>query len=168
MLSLSVLQSCGELRINFSYLINKMSVTTCSTSSEMVFTSYGSLRRRNISPRSFGLSAYVKRKGTALVNACDVRRMAVSSHLAPGPLEGFFPGKTRLEGTNKKLKFIRTLLIDNYDSYTYNILQELSIVNGGKLLFYSFVNLLLCSSLCSLCWLSLVKLVYLILVSLIC
>jgi para-aminobenzoate synthetase len=25
---------------------------------------------------------------------------------------------------------VRTLLIDNYDSYTYNIFQELSVVNG--------------------------------------
>lgn len=173
----SVLHRCGELGINFLYSINKMSVTTCSTSSEIVFNSYGSLRRRNIcwiSPRSVGLSAYSKRKGPAHVNTCDVRRMAVSSHLAPGPLEGFFPGKTRLEGTNKKLKFIRTLLIDNYDSYTYNILQELSIVNGGKLL--SILLLISCSalaklggwhnSLCSLLkHLMLVKLVYHILVN---
>ncbi|KAK1268457.1 Anthranilate synthase component II [Acorus gramineus] len=27
---------------------------------------------------------------------------------------------------------VRTLLIDNYDSYTYNIYQQLSMVNGGK------------------------------------
>ncbi|RRT54836.1 hypothetical protein B296_00033262 [Ensete ventricosum] len=27
---------------------------------------------------------------------------------------------------------VRTLLIDNYDSYTYNIYQELSVVNGGE------------------------------------
>lgn len=27
---------------------------------------------------------------------------------------------------------VRTLLIDNYDSYTYNIFQELSVVNGGE------------------------------------
>ncbi|KAI3807749.1 hypothetical protein L1987_23683 [Smallanthus sonchifolius] len=30
----------------------------------------------------------------------------------------------------QKLEFIRTLLIDNYDSYTYNIYQELSVTNG--------------------------------------
>jgi para-aminobenzoate synthetase len=27
---------------------------------------------------------------------------------------------------------VRTLLIDNYDSYTYNLFQELSVVNGGE------------------------------------
>ncbi|RWW57709.1 hypothetical protein BHE74_00035486 [Ensete ventricosum] len=42
---------------------------------------------------------------------------------------------------------VRTLLIDNYDSYTYNIYQELSVVNGGELLVFvdlSFVLVLLC------------------------
>lgn len=41
---------------------------------------------------------------------------------------------------------VRTLLIDNYDSYTYNIYQELCVVNGGELLVFvdlSFVLVLL-------------------------
>jgi len=37
---------------------------------------------------------------------------------APEPVEAQMP--------------VRTLLIDNYDSYTYNIFQELSVVNGGE------------------------------------
>lgn len=58
------------------------------------------------------------------------RKVAVSSHLMPGHLEGSFMGKKRLEEPSQKMDFVRTLLIDNYDSYTYNIYQELSVVNG--------------------------------------
>lgn len=50
---------------------------------------------------------------------------------------------------------VRTLLIDNHDSYTYNIYQELSVVNGGEMssplspdlfLFFCFVNTSVLSS----------------------
>ncbi|KDP45106.1 hypothetical protein JCGZ_18548 [Jatropha curcas] len=56
--------------------------------------------------------------------------MVVSSHLIPGHLEGSFMGRKKLEESSPKLEVVRTLLIDNYDSYTYNIYQELSVVNG--------------------------------------
>ena len=49
------------------------------------------------------------------------RRLAVrraKGEEAPEPVEAQVP--------------VRTLLIDNYDSYTYNIFQELSVVNGGE------------------------------------
>ncbi|XAR65404.1 Aminodeoxychorismate synthase [Bertholletia excelsa] len=50
--------------------------------------------------------------------------------MLPGQLEGSYIQRRRLEEPSQKLEFVRTLLIDNYDSYTYNIYQELSIVNG--------------------------------------
>ncbi|KAF2295799.1 hypothetical protein GH714_034037 [Hevea brasiliensis] len=62
---------------------------------------------------------------------CNFKRMVISSQLMPGHTEGSFMGNKRLQDHSRKLEFVRTLLIDNYDSYTYNIYQELSVVNGG-------------------------------------
>lgn len=63
----------------------------------------------------------------------DARKLVISSHLVSGQLEGSFKGKKHTEEPRRKLEYVRTLLIDNYDSYTYNVFQELSIINGGKL-----------------------------------
>lgn len=62
----------------------------------------------------------------------EAREGVISSEMMPGCLEGSVVGNRRLEEPSRKMDFVRTLLIDNYDSYTYNIYQELSVVNGGK------------------------------------
>lgn len=61
------------------------------------------------------------------------RRVLISSHLVPGHLDASGTRKKFLHEPVPNLEFVRTLLIDNYDSYTYNIFQELSIINGSKL-----------------------------------
>ena len=59
------------------------------------------------------------------------KRLVVASHTVPRHLQESFIGKKQLQEPIREVDFVRTLLIDNYDSYTYNIYQELSVVNGG-------------------------------------
>ncbi|KAL8253243.1 hypothetical protein R6Q59_036936 [Mikania micrantha] len=70
-------------------------------------------------------------KDSIQLSGHDSRKVALSSHYALGQVEGTgLMGKPLLKKSKQKYEFIRTLLIDNYDSYTYNIYQELSVVNG--------------------------------------
>ncbi|CAH9119042.1 unnamed protein product [Cuscuta europaea] len=54
----------------------------------------------------------------------------ISSHLVPRSLGELPALQKELKVSVQKSEKIRTLLIDNYDSYTYNIFQELTVVNG--------------------------------------
>ncbi len=125
-----------------------MNFTLCSSSSELKYPCVEGLRRSNVNilmSRPSVRVGYSSKRDNIQLSDSDTRKMIIANHLMPGQLEGPpYMGEKQLQKPSQKLEFVRTLLIDNYDSYTYNIYQELSVVNGGKLSLHLSIYLSVC------------------------
>ncbi|MED6159180.1 hypothetical protein PIB30_039858 [Stylosanthes scabra] len=101
---------------------------TCPTSED---TQYANVNLLLCKP-SARVSCFIKKDDVQQSSNYHKKSVNISCQLMHSHLEESFQRKKKLQVPLplQKPDLVRTLLIDNYDSYTYNIYQELSVVNG--------------------------------------
>lgn len=125
------LSFCIEMEMNFGVVSSSYEIP-CPHSWSSRLTNGKSF----ISKHSAGFGCFNEKHHHRLRN-CDAGRVMISQPLMPGHIQESYMGRRHLEEeVVSGSKLVRTLLIDNYDSYTYNIFQELATINGGTLCFF--------------------------------
>ncbi|KAL5699567.1 aminodeoxychorismate synthase [Ranunculus cassubicifolius] len=101
------------------------------SSSEILCPCTQHINDKSFLSRSFiRLSRLDKQDSFAMLSRNVKRVNAYRPSIPQHAQESYSGHKQQGDDESLKFKYVRTLLIDNYDSYTYNIYQQLCITNG--------------------------------------